>query len=153
MKCAATILLLVQLLAKCLAVPHGHGLETCPTDSDVHHSRLHLHLATVADHTHDRHSSEHHEPGDTGAYVSLRSLIKSPLPPHDQDAVYIVSDTFVSPPSRIPVAECKATAWLVAVVESRWEGLLPRIVIARAAGPPGELAADHFHFLPHVLRI
>ena len=188
MKLLATILLLVPLLAKGLAVPHCHWAEANSDGPAARHTRLHLHVATAAhlSHKHDsqhqhthtyntsahhtsaHHTSAHHTSANhtaahhTAAYHvaglnmggdCLCQVHESPSPAHEHGVLYLDSYTLAPPPSRVSVAECLATAWLVGLIDCLGECPLPRAVIPQAAGPPAGMAANQFRFLPHVLRV
>lgn len=161
MRFTATLLIVVQLLIRGMAVSHSHGAEGQAEPVD-HANRPHLHLmghahshASGHEHAadnHPHHRHDHHDDRDL-AVVPEQENPLSDSSEHDQDAVYVDGETLGMPLDRIEASNPTDVIGLVADFVSRESKILPRLRVYATGGPPGLGSGTSLDLLPHLLRV
>ncbi|MDB5338905.1 MAG: hypothetical protein JWN70_4524 [Planctomycetaceae bacterium] len=161
MRFTVTMLIVVQLLVRGLAVSHSHASEGQP-EPVGHANRPHLHLighshSHTYGHEHGDRNRSHHRPHQHDDSDS--PVVPDPAAPlsdsseHDQDAVYVDGETLGMPSDRIETSNPTDVIGLVADFVSRESEILPHLGICHAAGPPGLGSGTSIDLLPHLLRV
>lgn len=159
MRVFAVVAVMVQLLLRGVAVPHGHA-QNGRDESTDHVKRPHVHLAGQSNanghrhtkhehpHRHDGHHKHRHTP------ITPQPADPSPLSSeHDQDAVYVSGETLIAFEDRISAFEPTEAGWILADIESGKIAGLPDLIACRSIGPPGKSPGTKLDLLPHLLRI
>ena len=161
MRFTITILIVVQLIVRGLAVSHSHASESLPEPIN-HANRPHLHLmghshSHASGHEHGDHSHSHHRPHHHGESDS--PVVPDPATPlsnsseHDQDAVYVDGEVQGMPSDRIETSNPTGVIGVFVAFVSRESEILPRLRVCRTAGPPGLGSGTSLVLLPHLLRV
>lgn len=157
MRLLPAILVIVQLLLRGVTVPHVHAAQS---DVPGHASRPHVHLA--ADAAHHAHAHLHHHDGhgrghahDTMHTAEAKSGVPdaTPVPDHDDDAVYVSGDTVMLMPSGRSSPPDTAVESLALPVLGVSVSPPAAEIRPRRVRPPGDGAATIHTLLPHVLGV
>lgn len=161
MRFVVTILVVVQLLLRGVAVPHCHANDGRPEPVD-HANRPHVHISGhshshATGHQHSRHEIPHHhndQHGDRPSPVSPEPADSLPPDPgHDQDAVYTGGEPLATPLDRIQAPLPTIADWFLADFEAESDACLIHLIEYRSAGPPGKGVGTSSDLLPHLLRV